>query len=109
MPARLQRMMMQLQAYDFELKFRLGKEMTLHDALSRYHPKLRPDIPLDIAIHHTQLTTQQKTTFQDTIATDPELQALSQMIIDGWPEDASDVLKNLKRYFSHASTMTVED
>ena len=31
------------------------------------------------------------------------------MIIAGWPEDASDVLKNLRKYLSHASTLTVED
>ena len=31
------------------------------------------------------------------------------MIMSGWPEDASDVLKNLRKYFSHASTLTVED
>ena len=83
--------------------------MTLPDALSRYHPQPGPEIPLDIVIHHTHLTTQQKTTFQDAIAADPELQLLSQIIINGWPEDASDVLKNLRKYFSHASTLTVED
>ena len=31
------------------------------------------------------------------------------MIIDGWPEDASDVLKDLRKYFSHVSMLTVED
>ena len=31
------------------------------------------------------------------------------MIIAGWPEDASDVPKNLRKYFSHASILTVED
>ena len=66
-------------------------------------------MPLDVGIHHTHLTTQQKTAFQDVIAADPELWALSQMIIDCWPEDASDVLKNLRKYSSHASTLTVED
>ena len=65
--------------------------MTLADALSRYHPQPAPEIPLDIAIHHTCLTTQCKTAFQNAIAADPELQALSQMIIDGWPEDSSEV------------------
>ena len=49
---------MQLQPYDFELKFRPGKEMTLPDALSRYHPQPEPEIPQDIAIDHTHLTTQ---------------------------------------------------
>ena len=31
------------------------------------------------------------------------------MIIDGWIEDASNVPKNLRKYFSHAFTLTVED
>ena len=63
--------------------------MTLPDALSRYHPEPGPEIPLDIAIHHTHLTTQQKTAFQDAIAADPELQVLSTVIINGLAEDAS--------------------
>ena len=82
-PARLQRTMMQLQSYDSELKFRPGKEMTLPNALSRHHPQPGPQIPLDIGIQHSHLTTQLKTAFQDAIAADPELQALSQMIING--------------------------
>ena len=47
--------------------------MTLADALSRYHPQPAPEIPLDIAIHHTHLTTQCKTAFQNAIMADPEL------------------------------------
>ena len=30
------------------------------------------------------------------------------MIIDLWPEDASDVPMKLRKYFSHASTLTVK-
>ena len=63
-PARLQWIMMHLQPYDFDLKYRPGKEMILADVLSRYHPHLGPVIPLDITIHHTQLTTQCKSAFQ---------------------------------------------
>ena len=102
-------MMMQLQPYDFKLKYRPGKEMTLPDALSRYHPQPGPEIALDIAIHHVHLTTQWKTAFQETIAADPELQALAQTIIDGWPEDANKVPKSLYKYFTHASTLSMED
>ena len=83
--------------------------MTLPDALPRYHPQPGPKIPLDIVIHHTHLTTQQITIFQEAIAADPELQILSQMITNGWPGDVSDVLKNMRKYFSHASTLTVEN
>ena len=83
--------------------------MTFPDAIFRYHPQPGPEIHLDIGIYHTCLTTQQKTSFQGAIATDPDIRALSQMIINRWPEDASDVLKNLRKYFSYASTLTVED
>ena len=82
--------------------------MTLADAPSRYHPQPAPEIPLDIAIHHTHLTTQCKTAFQNAIAADPELQALSQMIINGWSEDTSEVPKHLRKYFAHASTLAVK-
>ena len=47
--------------------------MTLPDALSRYHSQPGPEISLDIAIHHTCLTTQCKTASQDVTAADPEL------------------------------------
>ena len=33
---------------------------------------------------------------------------LSQMIFNGWPENASDVPMNLRKNLSHASTLTVE-
>ena len=55
--------MLLLQTYAFEVKFRHEKEMTLPDALSRYHHQPGPEMPLDIAIHHTHLTTQQKIAF----------------------------------------------
>ena len=100
---------MQLQPYDLGLMFWSGKEMTLHDALSRYNLHPGPKITLDIAIHHTCFTTQWKTAFQNAIAAGPKLLALSQMIIGGWPQDAYDVTKILMKYFSHASTLTVED
>ena len=79
------------------------------DVLSRYHPQPAPEIPLAIAIHHTCLTTQHKTAFQNAIMADLDLQALSQMIIDTWPEDTFEVPKHLRKYFTHASTVAVED
>ena len=102
-------MIMQLQPYDFNLKYQPSKEMALADDLSRYHPQPAPEIPLDFAIHHTHLTTQCKTAFQNAIVADPELQALLQMIIDGWLEDTSEVPKHLRKHFTHASILAVED
>ena len=83
--------------------------MILEDALSRYHPQSAPEIPQDITIHNTQLIPWCKSAFQDAISADPELKALAQMIIDGWPEDTSEEPKNLWKYFTHDLTLTVED
>ena len=47
--------------------------------------------------------------FQEAIAADPDLQSLAQTIIDGWQEDANEVPKSLCQYFTHASTLSVED
>ena len=55
------------------------------------------------------LTTQCKSAIQDAISADPELKALAQMIIDVWPKDTSEVLKNLWKYFTHAATLIIED
>ena len=44
--------------------------MTLPDALYGYNPQPGPEIPLEIAIHHTHLITQWKTIFQDAVAAD---------------------------------------
>ena len=47
--------------------------------------------------------------FQEAIAAGPELQALAQTIIDGWPEDANEVPESFYKYFTHAPTLSMED
>ena len=90
---------MRLQPYDFELKFRPGKEMTTHDALSRYHSQPGPEISLDIAIHHTHLTNQQKLHFRMQL-----LQILNYEYCHKWLS-----MSGKRKYFWHASTLKVED
>ena len=38
-PPRLQRLLLKIQLYDFEMKYILGKEVTLADALIRVNPQ----------------------------------------------------------------------
>ena len=108
-PACLQRMLLRLQNYDLKIKYKPGKQMILTDALSRYAPQVGPEVPLDIAIHHIHITPEKKLEFQQTIQDDPLLQSLTETIVAGWPENASDVPNALRPYHNHRDELTVED
>ena len=46
-PVHVQRILLQLQDYDFTIKYHPGEEMVLADTLLRYSPKDTPEILLD--------------------------------------------------------------
>ena len=50
-------------------------------------PRPGPDFPLDITIHHAHITPTHKEAFQQAFINDPEMRALTDLIITGWPED----------------------
>ena len=108
-PAWLQCMMLCLQGYDFTIRYCPGKEMVIPDTLSQFSPWAGPDLPLDIAIHHARIMPDWKEAFQQAFVNDPEMQALANLIITGWPEDIKEVPHPLHPYWQHQETLTVED
>ena len=108
-PARLQHMMLCLQGYDFTIRYCPGKEMVIPDTLSCFSPRPGPDLPLDIAIHHARIMPDYKEAFQQAFVNDPEMQALADLIITGWPEDIKEVPHPLCPYWQHRETLTIED
>ena len=91
MPAWLQCMMLCLQGYDLTICYHPGKEMVIPDMLSQFSPWPGPDLPLDIAIHHAHIMPNHKEAFQQAFVNDPEMHALTDLIITGWPEDIKEV------------------
>ena len=87
MPAWFQCMMLCLQGYDLTVHYCPGKEMVIPDTLSRFSPQPGPDFPLDVIIHHAHITPTHKEAFQQAFINDPEMRALADLIITGWPED----------------------
>ena len=65
--------------------------MVIPDMLSCFSPCPGPDLPLDITIHHARITPDCKEAFQQAFVNDPEMQALANLIITGWPEDIKEV------------------
>ena len=108
-PAWLQYMMLCLQGYDLTIHYHPGKEMVIPDTLSQFSPWPGPELPLDIAIHHACITPDCKEAFQQAFINDPEMQALTNLIITGWPEDMKEVAHPLCPYWQHRETLTIED
>ena len=86
-PAHLQCMLLYLQGYNYTICYCPSKEMALPSTLSRFSPCPGPDIPLDISIHHACLSPERKEAFQLSFISNPDMHALSDMIITGWPDD----------------------
>ena len=109
MPAWLQCMMLCLQGYDFTICYCPGKEMVIPDTHSWFSPWPGPNLPLDIAIHHSRIMPDHKEAFQQAFVNDPEMWALDNLIITGWPEDTKEVPHPLCPYWQHRETLTIED
>ena len=92
-PLHLQRMLLQLQDYDFTIKYHPGEEMAVADTLSRYSPADTPEILLDISVNHVYINAEKKRDYQLAIQDDPLLRALADIIIAGWPDNIDDVPK----------------
>ena len=100
-PAWLQCMMLHLQGYDLTVRYCPGKEMVTPDTLSRFSPWPGPDLPLDIAIHHARIMPDCKEAFQQAFINDPEMRALTDLIITGWAADIKEVPCPLCLYWQH--------
>ena len=102
-------MMLRLQGYDFTIRYCPGKEMVIPDTHSQFSPQPGPDLPLDIAIHHACIMRDCKEAFQQAFINDPEMRALTNLIITGWPKDIKEVSHPLCPYWQHREPLTVED
>ena len=85
-PPRLQRLLLRLQKYNFNITYKPGKEMTLADSLSRL-PKNHQDkaIDIDIQVNYVQFDVQNITKLREATKNDQELSLLMKYIVDGFP------------------------
>ncbi|KAL5017999.1 hypothetical protein ScPMuIL_003721 [Solemya velum] len=110
-PPRLQRLLIRLQSYDLVIKYRLGKEMVLADALSRLSPEEKQQIDTDVHIHEvcSQFSTDMLERLKEETKADPELSALKEMMYTGWPETRTDLPLVMKPYWTFRDELAVED
>lgn len=118
-PSRLQKMLMQLQAYDITLVYKKGTEMYIADAWSRAYP---PDITdeqfeRDIATEHfihlmsseSYVTDRKLTAIQEEIKTNETMQLLVQQIQSGWPDNSTLLPMLLRPYYPYRDELTTQN
>lgn len=117
-PARLQRMLLRLQPYTFELTYKPGKYLYIADALSRAvaagdSVREQPRDYLEeraqvcaVAVSNS-LTDTHFIELQKYTEQDQELQQLKKVILDGWPTHKCDVNQLITPYWDGRDELTV--
>ena len=114
-PKRLQRMLLRLQKYNLQVKYKKGKEMLLADTLSRaYLPEVNAtefsreveDIDHRVWLPVTGDRWQQ---LKNAAADDPVQQKLRDVIRSGWPENRAQAPECVRPYFDVRDELTIQD
>ena len=116
-PQRLQRMLLSLQKYSLQWKYKKGTTMFLADTLSRAHP---PEVcACEVAVNlesidhtaDTLLAVSKENLLQIKHASsdDPVLQVLRETIQYGWPENKKDVPLSIRAYYDFRDELTIQD
>ena len=100
-PPWLQRMVLRLQPYDVTIRYRLGKQMHVADALSRLSSGEAMPIPdLNVLIHELcpQFSNEYLQKIQEKTLKDPELAALKEVVFNDWPNTIKEMPSVLRPY-----------
>ena len=121
-PPRLQRMILKVQGYDFEVTYRPGSKMLLTDTLSRL-PNLQKDQMLEldtqvgsimieevnnIHIDMLNFSPEKQRQIREETSKDESLRALAQIIYTGWPETRQELPTRVREYWAYRDELAVE-
>ena len=120
-PARLQRMLMRLQRYQFTVKYKRGPTLYLADTLSRAalpHPitarvrdfdVFRMEIESDYNARNPRLTETTENQLREETSKDTTLNTLYKVIVNGWPADRADIPESLRPYWNYRDELSVKN
>ena len=115
-PLRLQKMMLTLQRYDLKVKYLPGSELSVADTLSRsYLQETTETLIPDLEVNEVQLTahlpisSEKYAEFQKATADDPTMQALSTVVLNGWPGNKEELPGNVREYWCYRDEISSVD
>lgn len=111
-PARLQRMLLSLQKYDFQIQYKKGTELFVSDTLSRAFLQETNTIEHEeVNIHYIQqvFSNELIDKVRLTMTQDEESLMLLNQVKNGWPQVKELVPKQLRHYWRFHKEIIVED
>lgn len=116
---RIQRMLLKLQKYQFDLVYKRGKELYVADTLSRsFNENDSVEIDLDsenieahinIVISNINATKQQIQNITKSTKEDEELQLVKKYITDGWPTHKKYIPEIVRKFWKIRNDLTFKD
>jgi len=109
-PPRLQRMLVELQGYNFILTHRPGAQHQLADGLSRLPSQSNnSDIELNLRVDNIQFSDSIIEDIRAEIELDSVLTSLRETVIYGWPQHMKDLPCDLRPYWGMRDTLSIEN
>ena len=108
-PKRLQSMLLKIQEYNFEVRYKPGKEIPVADTLSRA-PTGKPTATEVVSINNIHLTSIKEDKLDEirgATLNDATLKLLGEVILRGWPNDKQHVSETILPYYSFRDELTV--
>ena len=113
-PKRLQRLLLRVQQYDYEICYKPGKDMELADTLSRAYlteyERSAPEVEVEHihATHFLPVPEHQLKELQET-ACDQTLQTLNKALVDGFPNTKQELSAAIHLYFQLPYELSIHD
>ena len=108
-PTRLQRMVIQLQDYNFSVEYVPGSQNVIADSLSRLPSPENSEISLDLRVDLVRFSSEKLLELKTSTAQDAQLNHLKEVIMIGWPENIKETASHVREYWSLRDQLTVED
>ena len=111
-PARLQRVLLQLQRYNLKFIDKRGTELYVADTLSHAYTTEEPGTEGDDQLHvlsFTSISPTRMAELQRHTLADPVVQKLAHFITDGWPAKNKSVSPDIKLYFPIRDELIIDN
>ena len=114
-PPRLQRMLLRIQGYDYRVRYQPGEKMIISDTLSRLpNPHDADTVELDMRVDDISLdlinfSDEKKELLQAETRKCPTLNALIEVIYQGWPNNIKELPCALRQYWNYRDTLGIEN
>ena len=115
-PARLQRLLLNLQKYDLDIFYKPGKYMFLADTLSRsFLPETKEQLVPEVDVNainpraYLPVSPERYDELQKETAADPVLRELREVVQSGWADTKEEVSLSLREYWTYRDEIICTD